>query len=74
MEKNENKLEINDKFLKNYLPQKLYHNHSDLDLWINISIIQLLNYNKLLKEELIQTKNIKNVFLFFFNIIISGKR
>ena len=55
MEKNENKLEINDKFLKNYLPQKLYHNHSDLDLWINISIIQLLNYNKLLKEELIQT-------------------
>ena len=61
MEKNENKLEINDKFLKNYLPQKLYHNHSDLDLWINISIIQLLNYNKLLKEELIQTiQNNKN--------------
>jgi hypothetical protein len=45
---------MDDKFLKKYLPQTIYHNHSDIDLWINISIIQILNYQNLLGEELIQ--------------------
>ena len=54
MENKQSKLEMDDKFLKKYLPQTIYHNHSDIDLWINISIIQLLNYKNLLGEELIQ--------------------
>ena len=41
MENKEIKLEIDNTFLKKYLPQTIYHNHSDIDLWINISIIQL---------------------------------
>ena len=67
MELNENKFEMDDKFLKNYLPQKLYHNHSDIDLWINISIIQLLNYNKLVNEDLI--KEIQEIKKYNFNEI-----
>ena len=54
MENKEKNLEIDNKFLRKYLPQTIYHNHSDIDLWINIAIIQLLNYKNLLGEELIQ--------------------
>ena len=50
----ESKLEINDNSLKNYLSEKFYHNHCDIDLWINITIIQLLNYDKLLGKDLVQ--------------------
>ena len=48
-----NKLLI-DKFKKDYLPQKYYYRHSDIDIFVNIVITQLLNYNLLLSEE---TKN-----------------
>ena len=54
MEINESEMEINEKFLKKYLPQKKYHIHSDIDIWVNITIIQLLNYNQLLKGDLIK--------------------
>ena len=50
----ESKLEINDNSLKNYLSEKFYHNHCDIDLWINITIMQLLNYDKLLGKDLVQ--------------------
>ena len=42
---------IKDKFIKEYLPQKFYHRHSDIDIFVNITITQLLNYNTLLNEE-----------------------
>ena len=42
---------IKEKFIKDYLPQKYYHRHSDIDLFVNITITQLLNYNTLLSEE-----------------------
>ena len=42
---------IKEKFIKEYLPQKYYHRHSDIDIYINITITELLNYNTLLNEE-----------------------
>ena len=42
---------IKEKFIKEYLPQKFYHRHSDIDVFVNITITQLLNYNTLLDEE-----------------------
>ena len=42
---------IKEKFLKEYLPQKFYHRHSDIDVFVNITITQLLNYDTLLNEE-----------------------
>ena len=42
---------IKEKFIKEYLPQKFYHRHSDIDVFVNITITQLLNYNTLLNEE-----------------------
>ena len=44
-------LKIKEKFIKEYLPQKFYHRHSDIDVFVNITITQLLNYNTLLDEE-----------------------
>ena len=41
-----------DKFIKEYLPQKYYHRHSDIDIFVNITICELLNYNELLSEEI----------------------
>jgi phosphatidylinositol 3-kinase len=52
MEKDENT--INEKFIKKYLPQRIYYNHSNIDIWINLTIVQLLNYDKLLGKDLIQ--------------------
>ena len=42
---------IKEKFIKEYLPQKFYHRHSDIDIFVNITVTQLLNYNTLLNEE-----------------------
>ena len=42
---------IKEKFIREYLPQKYYHRHSDIDVFVNITITQLLNYNALLNEE-----------------------
>ena len=41
-----------DKFINDYLPQKYYYRHSDIDIFLNITITQLLNYNELLSEEI----------------------
>ena len=41
-----------DKFQKEYLPQKYYYRHSDIDIFVNITITQLLNYDELLSEEI----------------------
>ena len=54
-EKIYNDLLVN-KFKTDYLPQKYYYRHSDIEVFVNIVITQLLNYNLLLSEE------IKNFF------------
>jgi len=41
-----------DKFQREYLPQKYYYRHSDIDIFVNITITQLLNYDELLSEEI----------------------
>ena len=46
-----NKLII-EKFKSEYLPQKSYYRHSDIDIFVNIEITQLLNYNLLLSDEM----------------------
>ena len=40
-----------EKFKSDYLPQKYYFRHSDIDIYVNIIITELLNYNLLLSEE-----------------------
>ena len=41
---------IIDIFIKDYLPRKSYYRHSDIDIVVNITITELLNYNELLSE------------------------
>ena len=41
---------IIDLFIKDYLPRKSYYRHSDIDIFVNITITELLNYNELLSE------------------------
>ena len=41
-----------DKFQKEYLPQKYYYRHSDIDLYVNLTITQILNFKTLLTDEL----------------------
>ena len=41
-----------EKFKSDYLPQKYYFRHSDIDIYVNIVITQLLNYNLLLSDEM----------------------
>ena len=55
------------KDLQKFFPQKIYHSHSDIDLWINISIIQLLNYKKLLGDQNIQFIQDKKKYNFIQN-------
>ena len=52
MEKNISESGIKDNFIKKSLPDKMYHIHSDIDLWINLTITELLNYDKLLGNKL----------------------
>ena len=40
-----------EKFKSDYLLQKFYYRHSDIDIYVNIIITELLNYNLLLSEE-----------------------
>ena len=42
--KNENKSKINFNLIKKSFPEKKYHIHSDIDLWINITLMEILNY------------------------------
>ena len=38
-------------FVKNYLPDNRYYRHSDIDLFLNITITNLLNYDYLLTDD-----------------------
>ena len=51
-EGNDIDLKIKDRLINEFLPPKFYHRHSDIDLFINITITQLLNYKTLLTDEL----------------------
>ena len=51
-ESNDIDIRIKDRLINEYLPQIFYHRHSDIDLFINITITQILNYKSLLTEEL----------------------
>ena len=51
-ESNDNEIKIKDRLINEYLPQIFYHRHSDIDLFINITITQILNYKSLLTDEL----------------------
>ena len=51
-ESNDIDIRIKDRLINEYLPQIYYHRHSDIDLFINITITQILNYKSLLTEEL----------------------
>ena len=51
-EGNDAELKIKDRLINEYLPPKFYHRHSDIDLFINITITQILNYKTLLTDEL----------------------
>ena len=46
------KIEQVEKFKSEYLPQKSYYRHSDIDIFVNIEITQLLNYNLLLSDDM----------------------
>ena len=48
----ENITRMVEKFKNDYLPQKYYSRHSDINLFVNITITQLLNYDELLSEEI----------------------
>ena len=43
---------IKERLINEYLPQKYYHRHSDIDIFVNITITQILNYKTLLSDEL----------------------
>ena len=63
-----------DKFKSDYLPQKYYYRHSDIDIFVNIEITQILNYNFLLSEEIknfFQENYINNYK--YYNEILSQK-
>ena len=68
---------IKEKFIKEYLPQKYYHRHSDIDIFVNITITQLLNYNTLLSEEdnkYIQSNFNENYNYNYYDEIIEQKK
>ena len=52
MEKNLAESIIQDNFIKKSLPDTKYIIHGDLDLWINITITEILNYDNLLGNKL----------------------
>jgi len=43
---------IKERLINEYIPQKYYHRHSDIDIFVNITITQILNYKTLLSDEL----------------------
>ena len=45
---------IIDLIIKDYLPRKSYYRHSDIDIFVNITITELLNYNELLSDPIKQ--------------------
>ena len=68
---------IKEKFIKEYLPQKYYHRHSDIDIFVNITITQILNYNTLLtaeNSEYIQQNFNENYNYNYYDEIIEQKK
>ena len=65
-----------DRFIKDYLPQKHYYRHSDIDIFVNITITQLLNYNELLSEEIKKyiQENFGNNYNYYNEIIEQKKK
>ena len=45
-------LGLKDRLVDSFLPQESYYRHSDIDVFINITITQILNYKTLLTDEL----------------------
>ena len=45
--------------IKKSLPDKNYHIHSNIDLWINLTVVEILNYEKLLGNKLSSIKSNK---------------
>ena len=45
-------LSVREDLVKKFLPQDKYYRHSDIDLFINITITQIFNFKTLLTEEL----------------------
>ena len=43
---------LKDRLVDSFLPQESYYRHSDIDVFINITITQILNYKTLLTDEL----------------------
>ena len=52
IEEGANHQKLIEKFKSEYLPQKPYYRHSGIDIFVNIEITQLLNYNLLLSDEM----------------------
>ena len=45
-------LGLKDRLVDSFLPQESYYRHSDIDVFINITMTQILNYKTLLTDEL----------------------
>ena len=45
---------LGERFINGYLPQKYYHKHCNIDLYISFTITQLLNHDSLLTEDIKQ--------------------
>ena len=52
MEENANYKKLVDNFISDYLPQKSFYSHNDINIFVNITITEILNYNELLSDEI----------------------
>ena len=59
MEDDINESGIRDNFIKKSIPDRKYHIHSDINLWINLTITEILNYDKLFDNKLSMIKDNK---------------
>ena len=65
-----------EKFKSDYLPQNFYYRHSDIDLFVNITLTQLLNYNLLPSEKIknFLQKNTNNNYKYYSEISAQQKK
>ena len=65
-----------EKFKSDYLPQKFYYRHSDIDIFVNITLTQLLNYNLLPSEKIknFLQKNTNNNYKYYSEISAQQKK
>ena len=65
-----------EKFKSDYLPQKFYYRHSDIDIFVNITLTQLLNYNLLPSEKIknFLQKNTSNNYKYYSEISAQQKK